>query len=225
MPLMMARYLGPGFLGIGVTALIAGFMSGMAGNISAFATVWTYDIYRPVFNRAAGDGKCLRIGRWCTVIGLAASIGAAYLVMQFASIMDYVQALFGFFIIPLFGTVILGMLWKRATPAGGFWGLLCGTAIVDPALAVGEIPSRGAGDSGPLRGRQADGREPVPVHLVLAGVRRRDNSGQPGDAAQTGFGTAEPGVRPFADAIRRRRSLVSPAHLRGSAGGRGLRRF
>ena len=127
MPLMMARYLGPGFLGIGVTALIAGFMSGMAGNISAFATVWTYDIYRPVFNRVAGDAKCLSIGRWCTVIGLVASIGAAYLVMQFASIMDYVQALFGFFIIPLFGTVIIGMLWKRATPAGGFWGLLCGT--------------------------------------------------------------------------------------------------
>jgi SSS family solute:Na+ symporter len=66
------------------------------------------------------------MGRWCTVVGLGASIGAAYLVMQFASIMDYVQALFGFFIIPLFGTVILGMLWKRATPAGGFWGLLAG---------------------------------------------------------------------------------------------------
>jgi SSS family solute:Na+ symporter len=128
MPLMMSRYLGPGFLGIGVTALIAGFMSGMAGNVSAFATVWTYDIYRPVFNRMASDGKCLAIGRWCTVIGLGASIGAAYLVMQFASIMDYVQALLGFFIIPLFGTVLLGMLWKRATPAGGFWGLLSGTA-------------------------------------------------------------------------------------------------
>jgi SSS family solute:Na+ symporter len=127
MPLMMARYLGPGFLGIGVTALIAGFMSGMAGNISAFATVWTYDIHRPVFNRIADDRKCLSIGRWCTVIGLGASVGAAYLVMQFASIMDYVQALFGFFIIPLFGTVILGMLWRRASPAGGFWGLFCGT--------------------------------------------------------------------------------------------------
>jgi SSS family solute:Na+ symporter len=127
MPLMMARYLGPGFLGIGVTALIAGFMSGMAGNLSAFATVWTYDIYRPLFNRDAADRKCLSIGRWCTVIGLAVSIGAAYLVMQFASIMDYVQALFGFFIIPLFGTVIIGMLWSRATPAGGFWGLLAGT--------------------------------------------------------------------------------------------------
>jgi len=127
MPLMMARYLGPGFLGIGVTALIAGFMSGMAGNISAFATVWTYDIYRPVLNRVADESRCLGIGRWCTVFGLAASIGAAYLVMQFASIMDYVQALLGFFIIPLFGTVIIGMLWKRATPAGGFWGLLAGT--------------------------------------------------------------------------------------------------
>jgi SSS family solute:Na+ symporter len=127
MPLMMSRYLGPGFLGIGVTALIAGFMSGMAGNISAFATVWTYDIHRPLFNQEADDRTCLTIGRWCTVIGLAASIAAAYLVMQFASIMDYVQALFGFFIIPLFGTVIIGMMWKRATPAGGFWGLLSGT--------------------------------------------------------------------------------------------------
>ena len=127
MPLMMARYLRPGLLGVGVTALIAGFMSGMAGNVSAFATVWTYDIYRPVFRPDAGDRTCLRMGRWCTVLGLVASIGAAYLVMQFASIMDYVQALFGFFIIPLFGTVILGMLWKRTTPAGGFWGLLCGT--------------------------------------------------------------------------------------------------
>jgi SSS family solute:Na+ symporter len=127
MPLMMARYLSPGLLGIGVTALIAGFMSGMAGNVSAFATVWTYDIYRAAFRRDADDRICLRMGRWCTVIGLAASIGAAYLVMQFASIMDYVQALFGFFIIPLFGTVIIGMLSKRATPAGGFWGLLTGT--------------------------------------------------------------------------------------------------
>lgn len=127
MPLMMARYLGPGLLGLGVTALIAGFMSGMAGNVSAFATVWTYDIYRPLFNQQASEPVCVRMGRVCTVIGLLVSIGAAYLVMQFASIMDYTQALFGFFIIPLFGTVIIGMLWRRATPAGGFWGLLAGT--------------------------------------------------------------------------------------------------
>src|SRR6478609_281543 len=127
LPLMLARYCGPGLLGVGVTALIAGFMSGMAGNVSAFATVWTYDIFRPVFRPDADDRSCLRMGRWCTVVGLAASVGAAYVVMQFASIMDYVQALFGFFIIPLFGTVLLGMIWKRATPAGGFWGLLAGT--------------------------------------------------------------------------------------------------
>ncbi len=78
------------------------------------------------------------MGRWCTILGVIISIGTAYLVMQFASIMDYVQALFSFFIAPLFGTVLLGMLWKRATPAGGFWGLLAGTALVDRHVGLGE---------------------------------------------------------------------------------------
>lgn len=127
LPLMLARYLGPGLLGLGVTALVAGFMAGMAGNVSAFATVWTYDIYRPFLRKAAADSHYLSMGRWCTMIGLLISIGTAYLAMGFASIMDYVQALFSFFIAPLFGTVLLGMLWKRATAAGGFWGLLAGT--------------------------------------------------------------------------------------------------
>ncbi|MFL6445339.1 MAG: sodium:solute symporter family protein [Candidatus Sulfotelmatobacter sp.] len=127
LPLMLARYCGPGLLGLGITALIAGFMSGMAGNVSAFATVWTYDIYRAFMRKNAPDAHYVAVGRWCTVLGVLVSIGTAYLVMQFASIMDYVQALFSFFIAPLFGTVILGMLWKRATPAGGFWGLLAGT--------------------------------------------------------------------------------------------------
>ena len=127
LPLMLARYCGPGLLGLGVTALVAGFMAGMAGNVSAFATVWTYDIYRPFIRKAATDEHYVRMGRWCTIIGLFISIGTAYVVMGFASIMDYVQALFSFFIAPLFGTVLLGMLWKRATPAGGFVGLLAGT--------------------------------------------------------------------------------------------------
>ncbi len=127
LPLMLARYFGPGLLGLGVTALVAGFMAGMAGNVSAFATVWTYDIYRPFLRKTAPDAHYVSMGRWCTVIGLGISIGAAYLAMGFASIMDYVQALFSFFIAPLFGTVILGMLWKRVTAAGGFWGLLAGT--------------------------------------------------------------------------------------------------
>lgn len=127
LPLMLARYCGPGLLGLGITALVAGFMAGMAGNVSAFATVWTYDIYRPFIRRTAPDQHYVSMGRWCTLIGLFVSIGTAYLVMNFASIMDYVQALFGFFIAPLFGTVLLGMLWKRVTRAAGFWGLLAGT--------------------------------------------------------------------------------------------------
>jgi len=146
LPLMLARYCGPGLLGLGVTALIAGFMSGMAGNVSAFATVWTYDIYKPIFKKKATDQHYVKMGRWCTILGVLVSIGTAYLVMQFKSIMDYVQALFSFFIAPLLGTVLLGMFWKRATPAGGFWGLLAGTLAsigmwiwvkVDPrALAI-----------------------------------------------------------------------------------------
>ncbi|MGC8641392.1 MAG: sodium:solute symporter family protein [Isosphaeraceae bacterium] len=127
LPLMMARYFGPGLLGLGITALIAGFMAGMAGNVSAFATVWTYDIYRAFIKKDASDAHYVSMGRWCTIIGIFVSIGTAYLVMRSESIMDYVQALFSFFIAPLFGTVLLGMLWKRTTPAGGFWGLLAGT--------------------------------------------------------------------------------------------------
>jgi SSS family solute:Na+ symporter len=127
LPLMLARYCGPGLLGLGVTALIAGFMSGMAGNVSAFTTVWTYDIYRALINKKGSDAHYVSMGRWTTVIGVLISIGTAYLVMRSASIMDYVQALFSFFIAPLFGTVILGMLWKRATAPGAFWGLFLGT--------------------------------------------------------------------------------------------------
>ncbi len=127
LPLMLARYCGPGLLGLGITALIAGFMSGMAGNVSAFTTVWTYDIYRALIHKNASDRHYVNMGRWTTVLGVLISVGTAYLVMQFASIMDYVQALFATFIAPLFGTVLLGMLWKRTTSEGGFWGLLIGT--------------------------------------------------------------------------------------------------
>lgn len=128
LPLMLARYAGPGLLGLGITALIAGFMSGMAGNVSAFATVWTYDIYKPHLRKGKPDAHYVRVGRWGAILGVVASIGTAYFVTRFKSIMDYMQALVSFFIAPLFGTVILGMMWKRATAKGGFWGLLAGTA-------------------------------------------------------------------------------------------------
>ena len=122
LPLMLVRYCSPGLLGLGVTALIAGFMSGMAGNVSAFSTVWTYDIYGAFINKKATDQHYVSMGRWCTIIGVLISVGTAYLVQHAASIMDYVQALFSFFIAPLFGTVILGMLWKRATKAARILG-------------------------------------------------------------------------------------------------------
>lgn len=122
LPLLMGKYLGPGLLGLGITAMIAGFMSGMAGNVSAFATVWTYDVYRPLLVRNASDNHYLNVGRWCSILGVVLSIATAYSLFWFSNILDYLQVLLFFFIVPLFGVVIVGMLWKRASPAGGFSG-------------------------------------------------------------------------------------------------------
>ena len=124
LPLMLARYCGPGLLGLGITALIAGFMSGMAGDISAFTTVWTYDIYRSFIRKNASDAHYVTMGRVCTVVGVLLSIATAYLVMEFKSIMDYVQALFSFFVAPLFGTVVLGCCGngpRQPEAFGGCW--------------------------------------------------------------------------------------------------------
>jgi SSS family solute:Na+ symporter len=129
LPLLMGQYLGPGLLGLGVTAMIAGFMSGMAGNVSAFATVWTYDVYKPLFNKNASDKHYLNMGRGCSILGVLISIATAYSLFYFSNILEFLQVLVFFFIVPLFGTVILGMLWKRATPAGGFWGFLVAIII------------------------------------------------------------------------------------------------
>ncbi len=128
MPLLMGQYLGPGLLGLGVTAMIAGFMSGMAGNVSAFATVWTYDVYKALINKNDTDEHYVRTGRWASIVGVLISIAAAYALLWFSNILEFLQVLIFFFIVPLFGTVILGMLWKRSTPAAGFWGFL--TAII-----------------------------------------------------------------------------------------------
>ena len=126
LPLMMVRYMGPGLLGLGITALIAGFMSGMAGNVSAFSTVWTYDIYRPLIHKNGTDSHYVLVGRLSIVIGVIVSIVAAYVVQQFHGIMDYVQALFSIFVAQLLATILFGMFWKRATALAGFLGLMCG---------------------------------------------------------------------------------------------------
>ncbi len=127
-PYAMAYYFPSGMLGVGLTALLAAFMSGMAGNVTAFNTVWTYDIYKAYINRDASDRHYLNVGRMATVAGVLLSIATAYLSLGFASIIDYVQVLHGLFLAPLFGTFLLGMFWRRATGWGGFAGLVAGTA-------------------------------------------------------------------------------------------------
>jgi solute:Na+ symporter, SSS family len=126
-PFAMAHYFPTGMLGFGLTALLAAFMSGMAGNVTAFNTVWTYDIYRPYINRDATDRHYLNVGRIATVVGVLLSIATAYLALGFTTIMDYVQVLHGMFLAPLFGTFLLGMFWRRTTGWGGFTGLVAGT--------------------------------------------------------------------------------------------------
>jgi solute:Na+ symporter, SSS family len=127
MPTLLAKYLPTGMLGIGFTALMASFMSGMAGNVTAFNTVWTYDIYQSYIAPNKSDGHYLWMGRMATVFGIAISIGCAYLASQFANIMDMLQLVFGFVNAPLFATFLLGMFWKRTTGHGAFFGLLGGT--------------------------------------------------------------------------------------------------
>ena len=131
LPLLMGQYLGPGLLGLGVTAMIAGFMSGMAGNVSAFATVWTYDVYRPLLHRSGSDRHYLVMGRWASLLGVLISIGTAYALFCFSNILDFLQVLVFFFIVPLFGVVILGMLWKRCTPTGRLLGVPGGHLVLD----------------------------------------------------------------------------------------------
>jgi SSS family solute:Na+ symporter len=126
-PNMLMYYLPTGVLGLGLTALLASFMSGMAGNVTAFNTVFTYDIYQSYMHPGASDRHYLWVGRVATVGGIALSIAAAYAATRFNNIMDMLQLVFGFVNAPLFATFLLGMFWKRATGNGAFFGLLAGT--------------------------------------------------------------------------------------------------
>lgn len=132
--MLLKHYLPAGVLGVGITALLASFMSGMAGNVSAFNTVWTYDIYqsyiRPATNDHDADAKhYLRVGRLATVFGVLVSIAAAYLAGMFGNIMDFLQTIFSMINAPLFAVIFLGMFWKRSTGHGAFFGLLLGFLV------------------------------------------------------------------------------------------------
>jgi SSS family solute:Na+ symporter len=126
LPLLIARYYPSGLIGLGVTALLAGFMAGQAGNISAFNTVWTYDIYKAVINKKASGQHMLWMGRIATVAGILLSIVTAYWAKSFPTIMDYMQAIFSWVNAPLFATMLLGMFIRWITPNGAFWGLISG---------------------------------------------------------------------------------------------------
>jgi solute:Na+ symporter, SSS family len=131
---LLKQYLPAGVLGLGITALLASFMSGMAGNVSAFNTVWTYDIYqsyiRPTTgNQASDDKHYLKVGRLATIFGVVVSIGAAYVASKFGNIMDFLQTIFSMINAPLFAVIFLGMFWKRGTGHAAFAGLLAGLII------------------------------------------------------------------------------------------------
>lgn len=126
LPMLIARYYPTGLVGLGITALLAGFMAGQAGNISAFNTVWTYDIYQSVINKNASSTHLLWMGRVATIAGILISIITAYWAKSMPTIMDYMQAIFSWVNAPLFATMLLGMFVKWITPSGAFWGLLAG---------------------------------------------------------------------------------------------------
>ncbi len=142
-PNMLLHSFPTGILGLGLTALLASFMSGMAGNVTAFNTVWTYDIYQSYIRPNASDQHYLLMGRLATVFGIALSVVAAYAATRFNNIMDMLQLVFAFVNAPLFATFLLGMFWKRATGHGAFFGLISGTTAA--ALHHGLTLPAGAG--------------------------------------------------------------------------------
>jgi solute:Na+ symporter, SSS family len=126
-PALIAEYLPTGMLGLAVTALLAAFMAGVAANVSAFNTVVTYDLYQDYIRGDADPRHYILFGRIATVVGVLISIGTAFIAKGYENIMNYVQLLFSYFNAPLFATFIIGMFWKRATPWGGFAGIVAGT--------------------------------------------------------------------------------------------------
>ena len=126
--MLLGRLYGPGLLGLGLTALMASFMSGMAGNVTAFNTVWTYDLYQAYLAPGRADRHYLAVARAATVAGTALSMATAYIVLRFDNLMDYMQLIASFFISPLFATFLLGMFWKRTNATGGFYGMIAGIA-------------------------------------------------------------------------------------------------
>jgi SSS family solute:Na+ symporter len=159
-PMMLVKLFPTGMLGLGLTALMASFMSGMAGNVTAFNTVWTYDIYQAHIRRGASDAHYLWMGRAATVGGIALSVAAAYAATAFNNIMDFLQLVFAFVNAPLFATFALGMFWRRSTGHGAFWGLVSGMLGAAThhglSLGAGSVPGIKGGYFGLLHTYPSD---------------------------------------------------------------------
>jgi SSS family solute:Na+ symporter len=143
---LVKKYCPPGLLGLALTALLASFMSGMAGNVTAFNTVWTYDLYQAYMAPNKSDAHYMWMGKFITVVGIILSIGAAYFASMYNNAMDIIQLVFGFVNAPLFATFLLGMFWARTTATGAFLGLFGGIASSAIFHAVTTVGSNVEGD-------------------------------------------------------------------------------
>ena len=234
--MMLAHYFPPGLLGLGLTALMASFMSGMAGNVTAFNTVWTYDIYQSYIKKDATDAHYLWVGRMATVFGhRRLAWRTAYLATQFNNIMDFLQLVFAFVNAPLFATFLLGMFWKRATGHGAFFGLVLGTlaAAVHHGLTLPDGRARrhqGRLAGGPADARlpERDGAELLDRDLgLLRLLRRHDRDLARHPPHEDRRRAARARLRPHAAAEGRAPAVVEDARGHGRAGagaGRGAER-
>ena len=146
--LMMRDILPNGLLGVAVAGLIASFMAGMAANVSAFNTVFSYDLWQQYVVKDREDSYYIRVGQVATVAAVLLAIGTATIAAGYSNLMDYLQTLFGFFNAPLFATFLLGMFWKRMTPTAGWVGLVSGTlaaigVFVLQKTGVIDLPGQG----------------------------------------------------------------------------------
>ena len=217
LPMMMARYYPEGMLGLGLTALMASFMSGMAGNVTAFNTVWTYDLYQSYLVPGRSDAHYLSVGRATTIVGTLLSVAAAYLAMRFNNIMDMLQLIFSFVNAPLFATFLLGMFWRRTTGHGAFWGLVAGTLAASLHYEVTAVV--GGGSLIPEAGRRArvrlgHGAEFLGRDLGLDGLFPRDDCGQRRDQPEARRAAEGPGLRPDAARVGRGAAVASSARAR-----------